>query len=154
MKFSEEEIPKALDRIYGIFRDTSAGNPRIAESKGLSWTRNSAWFSSDTNKHLEAAAPPKHISSLMRFRLGCCSELRVHDHTIPNRSDRYCTACFEAVLAGSLHGRGTKYQDDEYHMIFECVRFNSIRSNPRWASLFSSSGQNMKVFMNQDDKSS
>jgi len=152
LRFSEVDVAKALDKAYTVFRGTPTSSPRVAGSKGLAWTRSHAWFSSDNNKHLEVAAPPKHVASLMRFRLGCCSELRLHDHTIQNRSNRYCTACFDEGRVGGPRAWGTKYQDDEFHMVFECTKFNELRDSQRWRSLFAGYGQDMKAFMNQENQ--
>lgn len=146
MKFGEAKIPKAFEEIYDTLRGTQVNNPRSAPNKGVAWAKNSAWFSSEDNKHLEIAAPTKHVASLMRFRLGCCLDLRVYDHTIPIRQNRFCTAC--CTMVNGLVTSGRKLIDDEYHMIFECVRYNRLRSSDRWASLYNG-GQDMKGFMNQ-----
>jgi len=150
MKFSEADIQKALDKVYDTFRGIGEGSPRTADRRGLAWVRNKVWFQSDKNLHLVMAAPPKHTSALMRFRLGCCSELRVHDHTIENRNNRYCTTCYLPAESRHANARGTKSQDDEFHMIFECVRFQGLRSSRRWASLFSGGTGDLKAFMNQE----
>jgi len=154
LRFNEAEIAKAYEKVYTMFRESlNCSDPRRAPtgSRGLAWVKHKAWFSSEENKHLEVAAPPRYIASLMRFRLGCCMDLRVYDHSIPNRQDRFCEACRE-ISRSTLSG-GKKMIEDEYHLIFECVRFNRLRNSLRWGSLFGPSiNGNMKVFMNQTDQ--
>jgi len=145
MKFGEAEVPKALERVYASFRDTTVADPRAAPSHGVAWVKHIAWFASEDGKHLEVAAPPKHIASLMRFRLGCTWDLRVYDHEIPNREDRFCDACMTV--------RGRKMMEDEYHLIFECVRYDRLRKSLRWGSLYKPGpAGDMKTFMNQEDQ--
>jgi len=62
---------------------------------------------------------------------------------ILDRADRFCQACM------SLRNR--KMMEDEYHLVFECVRYDSLRSSRKWGSLYMHE-TSMKAFMNQEDQ--
>jgi len=83
--------------------------------------------------------------------------MRVYDHTIPERRDRYCEACY-LQTRDNLNG-GTKFIEDERHLIFECVLYKRLRSSLKWGPLYAvntTGGEKekgkMRSFMNQEDQ--
>ena len=100
----------------------------------------------------------KHVRQLSRFRLGC-HHLRVETgrHDGIAWQARTCSRCSAAHLSTL-----TCTVDDEYHMIFECERFEALRSNavefvpgarrfvPGARTLINNAGGSVRRFMEGD----
>jgi hypothetical protein len=142
-KFEEDRVRKAYLGAHRVLTgDSSVGDdPRTAPSRGLAVVRHSRWFQNDNNAHLLFSAPEFCIKSLVRFRMGSTSSLRVHDHSI-DRPHRICRKCRRRDI------------EDEKHVIFECDLHVALRASARWSCLFEGQHelQDMRSFMNQQDQ--
>jgi hypothetical protein len=143
-------------------------NPRVASSTEVTYCTYENWFASEpfhelqpehaaswndnSSFHSVGGLRRPHLVSLLRFRLGA-HDLRVVSGRWENRigvprSQRLCERCSQHCV------------EDEYHMLFECDAYDSIRD--RYLPLFvnynvsqplgqlSPAGRSMAAFMNQD----
>jgi exonuclease III len=140
LRFSESAVKEALVVQYARLQNISTADPRTAPSLGLALLKHTHWFAIDEAKHLKFSAPQSHMRSFYKFRLGSL-QLRCYEHDITPRAARVCTLCSSQLI------------EDEKHMIFECEKYECLRRDPKWASLFNAhNGLDMKMFMNQDDQ--
>ena len=142
IRFSENGIKEAFQKEYAKLQNVTDSDPRTAPSLGVALLKHTQWFASEdgSKKHLKFSAPLRHMRSFYRFRLGS-TQLKCYDHDVQPREARTCTLCSLGMI------------EDEKHLLFECPKYEDIRKDPRWSTLYSNGNEtSMRTFLSQDDQ--
>ena len=132
LQFGESDIIAAFDAIYERLWPKVDIDPRLAPSRGLTLAKFHRWFDIGT-KHLELSTPESYIRTLFKFRLGSLP-LRCYERSLGDRLQRHCILCDRNIV------------EDEYHLVFECEAYTSLRREVRWGELFASTQGDLKQF--------
>ena len=133
LRFEESRIITAFDEQYERLWPKVDIDPRGAASRGLTLAKYYKWFDSGST-HLEFSAPESYIRCLFKFRLGSLP-LKCYDRTLGDRMQRHCTLCHQNMV------------EDEYHVVFECDVYDSLRRQARWRELFDEAQGDLKKLM-------
>jgi hypothetical protein len=164
-----DQASKAFHRLVFSPLLSPSDDPRMASSTEVTYSTYENWFASapfyelpaehaalwTSSFHLLGGLKRSHLLALLRFRLGA-HDLRVvsgkwERHNGLPRSLRLCERCSQHCV------------EDEYHMVFDCDAYESIRDrhrplfdqggtgDPGLVGGFSHVGRRMAEFMNQTD---